>query len=630
MTSTGWRTYNIGATVLNNFTIGIPSAAVTIVGTIAVNGNLNITGGEIISGTLAVAGNVTTTHAGVAGGAMILFNGTGNQILSASGGTGALPGVTINKASGTLTIQDTINIGGTAGWTYTAGTVDAGTSTVSFTDTTATTTVSAGAMTFNNVNIAVGGMTLNVTGTLDVNGNFNITSAGALGGGAITVAGNLSSVDTSVSGTATITLDGSGAQSITATIANADLPNGTLTINKASGTATLASNLILNGAGANVTVTQGMLDLAGYNLTVPATLTANAAGTLQLQGGEAVTAATRTFNAGSTVIYNGGGAYASLAAGNTYSNLTFNNAAGSWTHTGALTANNLTITSGTLISGGQNVTVTGNWSNSGAYTPGANTVTFNGTGQTLSGNTTFNNFTKSVASADTLTFAAGSTTTINGLATINGAAGQLLSLRSSSTPTRWNLNLAGTKSISYVDVRDSDASGSAAAQKPVSPTNSADSGNTISWFSNLAIVKQAWEENGSAPLASPLAAPVGSTLVFLIYVKNTAVGAISDVRINDSLDETGFQYVAGSLIRTNAATPPTDVATDLAIFNATAPGTGTNLSEAVDADMASGQDTGGLADVDKITVGAVAGQANGSLSIAGQATFAVRFKVRVK
>lgn len=36
-----------------------------------------------------------------------------------------------------------------------------------------------------------------------------------------------------------------------------------------------------------------------------------------------------------------------------------------------------------------------------------------------------------------------------------------------------------------------------------------------------------------------------------------------DVRINDNLDETAFQYVDGSLFRTSAATPPADTATDL-------------------------------------------------------------------
>ena len=65
---------------------------------------------------------------------------------------------------------------------------------------------------------------------------------------------------------------------------------------------------------------------------------------------------------------------------------------------------------------------------------------------------------------------------------------------------------------------------------------------------SLGIIKQAWDPNGAAPLTS-LTAPVGSTIVFLIYVKNTTGGPVSDLRINDALDETAFQYQAGSLVR---------------------------------------------------------------------------------
>ena len=38
-----------------------------------------------------------------------------------------------------------------------------------------------------------------------------------------------------------------------------------------------------------------------------------------------------------------------------------------------------------LVSGGQNVNVAGNWSNSGTYTSGANTVTLDGSAHIISG-----------------------------------------------------------------------------------------------------------------------------------------------------------------------------------------------------------------------------------------------------
>jgi hypothetical protein len=89
----------------------------------------------------------------------------------------------------------------------------------------------------------------------------------------------------------------------------------------------------------------------------------------------------------------------------------------------AIAAGNLTITSGTLNAAGFQIEVMGNWSNSGTFNHGNGEVLFSGTGQSLSGNTSFYTLTKSVASADTLTFAASSTTTVSGTATLNGASG---------------------------------------------------------------------------------------------------------------------------------------------------------------------------------------------------------------
>ncbi len=155
-----------------------------------------------------------------------------------------------------------------------------------------------------------------------------------------------------------------------------------------------------------------------------------------------------------------------------------------------------------------------------------------------------------------------------------------------------------------------------------------DNGGFANWLFN--VTKQVWEENGSAPLASPVSAPVGSTLVFLVYVKNPTATTVTDIRINDNLDEAGFAYVAGSLRRTNNLTPPSNTASDLAIFTATGNVSSQGLLDGVDADVASAMDTGGPAGPDRITVGAATGQANAPLDIAANSTFALRFKVRVR
>ncbi len=146
-------------------------------------------------------------------------------------------------------------------------------------------------------------------------------------------------------------------------------------------------------------------------------------------------------------------------------------------------SNNLTIDSNaTLIAGSNSINLAGNWANSGTFTANTGTVTLNGGNQTISGSTTFYNFTKSTSSAPTLTFTSGSTQTIasGGTLTLAGTSGHLLLLRSSATPTRWNLNVnaGATQAISYVDVMDSDGSSGAT----VHTTSSADSGHNLNWF----------------------------------------------------------------------------------------------------------------------------------------------------
>ena len=240
----------------------------------------NTTVGSINTGTIGVAGNVITTDTLVLGTGTVLFDGTGAQTLQVDGvgGSGGVPSVQINKTAGTLTIQDTINV--SRDWTFTAGTVDAGTSTVAFSSTASpSVTVDSGAMAFNNVTIAKGSFSVTVTGTMDVNGSLTITTVANISTGTIAVAGNVTSTDTGVAGTGTVMLDGTGAQTITAA-GGAEFPDGGFTINKASGTATLASDLVLDGPGQPLNVTSGTLDQgATFNLT-SGPITVGAAGTL--------------------------------------------------------------------------------------------------------------------------------------------------------------------------------------------------------------------------------------------------------------------------------------------------------------------------------------------------------------
>jgi len=173
-------------------------------------------------------------------------------------------------------------------------------------------------------------------------------------------------------------------------------------------------------------------------------------------------------------------------------------ASGASTFYGQLNAgsSNITITSDVNINvsdtpgynningGSATFNVGGNWTNFDTFIPGTSTVNFNGTNQSINNSTTFYNLTKTTQTANTLTFGANTTTSVNGKATLQGAAGQLLKLRSSASGTKWNLalNTGVSKDISYVDVQDSSAGASDTALKPINPLSSIDSGNNVDWF----------------------------------------------------------------------------------------------------------------------------------------------------
>jgi hypothetical protein len=306
------QTVNAGSMAFNNVTIAKDTTDLT--GTIDVNGNLTLTSVANI-GTIAVAGNVTTTDTSVSGSGTILLDGNDAQTL---GGTGELPNVTINKPAGTLTIQGTIEV--TGNWTYTAGTVNAGTSTVIFDNGTQGQTVNAGAMAFNNVTIDKSTTDLTVSGTMDVNGNLTITSVNAINTGTIAVAKNVTSTDTEVAGTATLLFDGTGAQTLGASGGTGELPN--VTINKASGTLTIQDTIEISG---DWTHTAGTVD-AGTSMVA----------FTNVNQGQTVSAGAMSFN-----------------------NLTIGKGTTTLTANGTMGLNgNLTITSGILDQNGYDLTVT--------------------------------------------------------------------------------------------------------------------------------------------------------------------------------------------------------------------------------------------------------------------------------
>ncbi|MDN5211175.1 T9SS type A sorting domain-containing protein [Fulvivirgaceae bacterium BMA12] len=185
---------------------------------------------------------------------------------------------------------------------------------------------------------------------------------------------------------------------------------GTLVVNKVSGiingsgSVTVSTNFIANNdhtisSGADLSIT-GNLQINDPTFFTPATLTNN--GTLTISGNIAVGSSNESFVNSNNAVLNVGGSLVStgnLNASGTdnlinytssgsvtvkssdvgnYQNLQLSGG-GTYTLPSAMTIDeDLTVTSGTLSTGNFDLTLSGNFTNSGTFTPGSSTITFNG------------------------------------------------------------------------------------------------------------------------------------------------------------------------------------------------------------------------------------------------------------
>jgi len=330
------------------------------------------------------------------------------------------------------------------------------------------------ALTYYNLTTSGFG-TKTLTGAIDINGNLTTGSGTTLNSGSgysINLAGTWSNSGTFAANSGTVIFDG----------ANQNVPALTYynLTTSGIGTKALTGAIDING---NLTIESGttLNTSAGYSI--------NLAGNWSNNGTFTPNASTVTFNASSGQ---------TIAGWNTFNNLTINNSHASEkvTASGTLVvSNNLLVTDGIFVSASDyknvtigadgtlelsgDITVSGNWSNAGTFNANSGTVTFDGASQTLIGITSFYNLTKNVTSAATLTFPDGNTTTVSNTLNLSGASGQLLSLRSSSGGTQWNLDPQGTRTLSYLDVKDSKNNN--ATDIDVVGDNCTDSGNNSDW-----------------------------------------------------------------------------------------------------------------------------------------------------
>jgi hypothetical protein len=370
-------------------------------------------------GSLTTQGNISgswsgnATHSIIVGaqtltvnGSVLLSDGTASHAIDLSIGTGtlALTGSLTESGGANISFSGAGNLTIGGDFTYTSGTFSAGTGTVTYNGANfqavggvsynqlvinkSAATATAGATTTVNGDLTVTAGTFDFSGPTTLMGNVNVSSgAFATNRTSITVAGNWNNSGTYIPNGGQATFNGTGTQTVSATAFNK------IIVNKASGTLQLTGNITLNS---DFLINSGTVDLGSFTAnrnTIGGTLQLDNATALLIGGtGNFPTNYTNyTFGATSTTTYNGAGTQS--IGGITYGHLVLSNG-GSNAKTlaaAATVAGDLTINSGATLGGGtSNLSLAGNWTNSGSFVPGTGAVLLIGTTKTVTGATIFN------------------------------------------------------------------------------------------------------------------------------------------------------------------------------------------------------------------------------------------------
>ncbi len=465
-----------------SFTLGAVPA--TFSATFNANVNFNGTGSTSISGGVGpIASNGTATVNQTSGSAVLTGNST-FYLLVISSNSNSSNSLDVSAGNYDLWLSSGfINNAGSGGLNTRSGTVY-------FNFTRITATVTTGGIAFNNLFLTIGGegsstFTTTFADNFTVTGNLTVQKTAGSGVHnwsasnpiTITEQGNFTESQNITAGVAfgnsnlTLQMTGSGSQ----TMAMTNMPtfSALLNINKSGGSAALISPFTVTTA--SCTVAGGTFDLNGSSITCGGGLQVFNGANFQLQGGEPAFTAPTLF-AGSTVTYDGmAGPY--TLKNYSYSNLTINGVGTAFNLNNPISpTGNLTITNGTLNTTASTNTITlsgnlssadtfvlngatmshaGNWTNTGTFTPGTSTVTFNGSRiQTLSGSTTFYAL-RALTSGATLQFTNGTTQYATNMVDFENVG-----LLSTSANATWYFALSGSsQTLKNLRVQDSNATG---------------------------------------------------------------------------------------------------------------------------------------------------------------------------
>lgn len=463
-----------GSTTFYNFMAQTPGITLTFIAgsTQAVTGALTLSGGS--GNLLRLRSNTATPHfLRVTGSHSITFvdvqwSSASATTLNAAASTNS--GNNFNWVFGAVKIW----IGATASWNTASNWNPAGVpgalETVIF---------NSGDVTSCTVNITTTIAQLQIqtgyTGIITANTNLTVTSNFSQVAGTLNMSTSTLTVGGSWSKTGGTFTPGTGPLVFNSglpgqTIANGGAPFGHVMFSGSGGVWTLQSSMTVT----TMTLTAGTLNTnaAGpYGVSVGADWLNNGGGFTPNQSTVTFTATTagRRITSGGVafghVILNGSGANWTLQDAMTTLNLTHStgtlntNAAGDYPIT---IQGNASWDAGALVSNASLLSVAGNWTKSASHNfqVGTSSVAFtgiSGSSSTLTGSTTFYNLVSEVP-GKTLLFQNAVVQLVSGRLTLTGTSGNLIRLRSTSAPIIWYLKLSGPQSVSYVDVKDSNAS----------------------------------------------------------------------------------------------------------------------------------------------------------------------------
>lgn len=159
------------------------------------------------------------------------------------------------------------------------------------------------------------------------------------------------------------------------------------------------------------------------------------------------------------------------------------------------------LNSGTFTAPKISMTVGGDFTHTGGtFSHNNGSIILDGSNQIVSGSSAFYNLTKTTNSTTTLTFANGTTQTVTNSLTLQGSAGHLLSLVSDNGGQQWNIDPSGTRTLAYLNVRDSRNTNATVITAGSTVT---DGGNNTNWTFSAPPSSDDEDDATSTATASP-------------------------------------------------------------------------------------------------------------------------------